>query len=221
MINEVMEELKALGTEQNRKIYKRHGIHDDMYGVSFGNLKTLKKKLKKNHDLALELWETGNHDARILATMIADPKKADSETLDRWAQDFGNYTIADLASGFIGQTPLAQQKAEQWMDSDNEWMSTAGWNLLAGLALNDPSIPDSYFEPYLEQIEREIHTRKNRVRYAMNNAVISIGTRNPHLKQKAIDAAALIGVVEVDHGETNCETPDACSYIEKVWARKK
>ncbi len=214
-------ELEALGTAQNRKVYARHGVDRPQFGVSFGNLNTLKKQIKKNHALALELWQSGNHDARVFATMIADPKQADEALLDAWVQDLDNYVITDAFSTFVGKTSLAQAKAEVWIQADNEWTEQAGWNLIAHLALKDQALPNDYFEPLLGVIEREIHTQKNRVRYAMNNALIAIGSRSTTLKAQALSAADAIGAVEVDHGETGCKTPLAAPYIEKVWARKK
>ena len=82
-------------------------------------------------------------------------------------------------------------------------------------------LPDSFFLEHLETIEREIHSRKNRVRHSMNGALIAIGLRNPKLEQRALAAAAGIGKVEVDHGETNCKTPDAAAYITKARKRKQ
>jgi 3-methyladenine DNA glycosylase AlkD len=216
-----MHELEALGTVQNRKVYQRHGVGEHQYGVSFANLKSLQKKLKVNQELAQALWATGNHDARVLATLVADPKQVDDSTLEAWAQDLDNYVITDSFSGLVSRTPLARQKMEQWTNAENEWLGQAGWNLLAHLALQDASLPDDYFRPYLKTIERDIHQRQNRVRYSMNNALIAIGMRNSTLQEEAIAAATKIGRVEVDHGETNCKTPDAIAYIHKAAARQR
>jgi hypothetical protein len=87
--------------------------------------------------------------------------------------------------------------------------------------MKDDELPDEYFENHLEMIERGIHSAKNRVRAAMNGALIGIGMRNSRLEKKALAAAARIGRVEVDHGETGCKTPDAAAYIRKAAARKK
>src|SRR3990172_1099061 len=92
---EVLAELNKMGTEQNRKVYARHGVGPNMYGVSYANLGALKKKIKVDHGLALDLWASGNHDARVLATMIADPKQADDELLDGWVRDLDNYVLTD------------------------------------------------------------------------------------------------------------------------------
>lgn len=218
---QVIDELQALGKEQTRKIYRRHGVRGDLYGVSYGDLGKLRKKVKTDHGLARQLWATGNHDARILAMMIADPARADSATLDGWAGDLGNYVEADALSGYVAKTPFAREKGEAWIESPDESVATAGWNLLGQLAMHDRALPGEYFAPYLERIERDIHQAQNRVRYAMNNVLIAIGLHSAALEERAIAAAGRIGEVVVDHGQTGCKTPDAATYIEKAAARKK
>jgi 3-methyladenine DNA glycosylase AlkD len=220
-VQETLDTLKSLGTEQNRKIYRRHGASEEIYGVSYAELKNLKKKIKVDHDLAEGLWATGNHDARILATMVADPKRLDGNAIDRWAGGLRNQVESDAFAGLAAASPAARQAMERWIESDDEWVSAAGWTVLAHLAMKDGGLPDEYFEKYLARIERDIHASKNRVRYEMNNALIAIGVRNPALEAKALAMAARIGKVEVDHGETGCKTPDAASYIRKAVEKKR
>lgn len=217
----VLQQLEALGTEQNRKIYQRHGVKGEQYGVSFANLEKLRKQIKVDHGLAEELWASGNHDARILATMIADPKKMTGESLDAWARSLRNSPDTDAFGKMAAGSPLAQEKIEQWANADGEWIESAGWLLLAVLAGKDNQLPDSYFERFLGVIEKDIHNRKNRVRYAMNMALIAIGIRNETLTRRALAVAAKVGLVDVDHGETGCKTPVAAEYIEKTLARKR
>jgi 3-methyladenine DNA glycosylase AlkD len=218
---ELLQELESLGTEQNRKIYKRHGIGENMFGVSYANLGKLKKRIKVDHDLAQKLWASGNHDARVLATMIADPAQADDKLLESWVKDLSNYVITDAFAMFAGQTPLTRQKAEKWTKAKGEWIASAGWILLGSVAMRDKDLPDDYFENILAIVERDIHSSKNRVKYSMNNALIGIGLRNDSLEKKAIAAAKRIGKVGVDHGETGCKTPDAVAYIQKARQRRK
>lgn len=215
---EVMKKLKALGTAQNRKVACRHGITGDYYGVSYANLGMLKRKIKVDHELAERLWATGNHDAQVLATMIADPAKLTARTLDAWVKDTRNRGNAGALSNLAALTSVASNRVDKWTKSRNEWICVTGWHTLASLARNEEALPDSYFEKHLATIEAEIHESKNWVRYAMNNALISIGIRNPGLQKKAVAAAKRIGVVEVDHGETGCKTPEAVSYIAKAVA---
>jgi 3-methyladenine DNA glycosylase AlkD len=220
-LNSALRELKRRGTAQNRKVYRRHGVGENMYGVSFTDLRLLAKQIKMDHDLAVQLWATGNHDAQILATLIADPAWFDAKTLDAWSKDLENYVITDQFAGLVARTRYWQKKAEKWHAARGEWIGRAGWNLIGQLALHHPDLPDSYFEPYLIKIETGIHQQKNRVREAMNNALIAIGVRNPALQEKALGIAEAIGPVEIDHGETNCKTPHAVEYIQRTAAHRR
>lgn len=107
------------------------------------------------------------------------------------------------------------------MKSPAEFVAQAGWTMLAVAAMKDPSLTDAELEVRLAHIEKHIHKAKNRVRHAMNSALIAIGMRNPRLEQLALAAAARIGKVKVDHGETDCRTPGASAYILKAAARAK
>jgi 3-methyladenine DNA glycosylase AlkD len=218
---EAMKRLEAFGTEQNRKVYARHGVKPPAFGVSFANVRALGKKIGLDTRLALELWATGNHDARILATIVADPKEMSSAQLDAWSKDLSNYVLCDALSGVAARSPHALAKWEKWSASKNEWIGRAGWTVLAHVAMNDRTLPDAFFEERLESIERDIHQQKNYTRYGMNGALIAIGGRGGALMKRALDASKRIGTVEVDHGETGCKTPDAAPYIRKMVERSR
>jgi 3-methyladenine DNA glycosylase AlkD len=215
---DLMQELKSFGTEQTCKTLKRHGVQDELYGVSYAHFGALKKKIKVDHELAQQLWESGVHDARILATMIADPAQG-SSLVDQWVKDVSSYVITDALATFAAQNSPDPKKIEKWMKSKDEWIGCFGWSLFAQLARKDGPFSDEALEQYLDTIERDIHQAKNRVKHSMNSAVISIGVRNEKLQKKALATAARIGKVEVDHGETDCKTPDAAAYIRKTVAR--
>jgi len=215
-----MAKLESLGTEQYRKVYARHGAQAPMFGVSFAHLGELVKQIKHDQPLAEQLWQSGNHDARILATMIADPATISEQTVDAWALDVRNYVVADALSKLIGQTPFARAKGEQWSASDDEWIGQLGWNLIGLMALSDRLLADEYFLEKLSIIESGIHSAMNRKRHAMNGALIGIGLRNPLLQAEAMATARRIGKVEVDHGETDCKTPDAAEYILRAVNRR-
>ncbi|AAP26763.1 MULTISPECIES: DNA alkylation repair protein [Bacillus] len=219
LLEEVMQQLEEYGTEQNRKTYKNHGAKEPLFGVSFANLKLLKKKIKKDHDLAISLWETKNMDAMTLATMILDPKKVTTELLNKWVQEVDYYCLMDVLMTAICTSPIAIERMEEWTKSDDEWIGRAGWSLLANIAIKNKTLQDDSFSPYLEEIKENIHNEKNRKREAMNSALIAIGIRNEDLEQTAIEIAREIGKVQVDHGATSCKTPDAESYIKKARER--
>lgn len=219
---QTLAKLKTLGTAQNRKIYARHGISGELYGVSYADLGKLKKQIKTDHALAQSLWQSGNHDARVLATMVADPVQTTVRQLDAWAKDLDNYVLAGALSDLAAQSPAARAQAKKWIARKSEWPASAGWSIIAQLAMVDAGeVDDGEWAAYLETIEAEIHQSKNRVRYSMNNALIAIGLHSASLQQRALAAAKKIGKVEVDHGETNCKTPDAAAYIKKSVERKK
>jgi 3-methyladenine DNA glycosylase AlkD len=218
---DVLRQLQALGTAQNRKVYERHGIRGEQYGVSYAGLGKLKKQIGVDHALALALWATGNHDARVLATMVADPAEMDRPLLEAWVADLDNYVLTDALSGLAARSPVAQACMEAWAEAKGEWRGTAGMNILAALAAYDDALPDAYLERYLGVIEARIHGSENRVRHAMNMALIAIGVRNPSLQATATAAAGRIGKVEVNHGATSCKTPDAAAYIRKTVERKQ
>ena len=98
---EVLRRLESLGTAQNRKIYRRHGAGEKLFGVSFANLEKLQKEIKVDHELAQRLWASGNHDARVLAAMIADPAATSLQLLNCWKKDLDGYIVTDIFSGFV------------------------------------------------------------------------------------------------------------------------
>ena len=218
-LESVMSELKSFGTEQTRKTYRRHGAPEPLFGVLFSNLYALKKRLKVNHDLARQLWATGNTDARTLAAMIADPTKLTDQEAEQWLRGTSYQGLVDGVAGIVAQAPFARKKSDEWRRSKDEFIGRAGWNLIARLT-EDRGIPDSYFEKRIAEIRAQIHSAKNRTREAMNLALISIGGYREGLRKKALEAAKAIGSVQVDHGDTACKTPDAYSYIQKMAARK-
>lgn len=212
---EALAALEAAGTEQHRQINLRHGVTAPSYGVSATSLANLAKQIKVDHALALALWATGNHDARVLATKIADPARLTAKVADTWAKDCDNYLLVEAAASPVGRSEIAPSRAKDWRDRKGEWVASLGWAVTAHLALSD-GIDEIEARGLLRQITREIHDRPNRVRHEMNGVVIAIGTGIPDCRQAALAAADDIGTIDVDHGETGCKTPDAYEYIERT-----
>lgn len=223
----VMAELKKEGTAQNRKVYARHGVTGDQFGVSFAVLNTLTKSIKRDHDLALRLWETGNHDARVLATKICDPSSFKVGELDRLARSCDSYVIADACATVVAASPHAASRVAKWIGVKptpaNEYVIRAGYSTVsANLTARrkaEPSetdLPDELLQSILGRIESTIHDVPNRTREGMNTCLICIGSYRESLRARALDVAEAIGPVDVDHGETGCKTPDAASYIAKT-----
>jgi 3-methyladenine DNA glycosylase AlkD len=217
-LQDVVKQLKACGTDQNRKTWGRHGIKGEMFGVSFANLYKLQKQIKVDHALANQLWATGNYDAQVLATLVADPNAMTDKQFEEWAKGSNSHGLAVMYGKLLIRSPLARKKAEKWHKSKDELTACLGWILISELALGDNDLPDNYFDPFLRLIESGIHKQMNLVRYEMNGALITIGLRNDRLEKKAIEVARKIGKVIVDHGDTDCKTPDAVEYIARTKA---
>jgi 3-methyladenine DNA glycosylase AlkD len=216
-LSETMRTLEKSGSAQTRKTYARHGASEPMFGVSFAAMKALVKRIGIDHELALELWETGNHDARMLAIKIADPARMEPSRLDRWARDYG-VRMCGYVPMLAAESPHGPAKAREWLASRDERLRAAAWVLVVHLANLDLATADDWFAERLAQIESSIHSAPNDERGAMNLALIAIGGRNAALRKAALASAKRIGKVEVDHGDTACKTPDAASYIQKTWA---
>ncbi len=221
-IESVMRELETLGSPKVAAVYRRHGAGDVLFGVRFADLRKLARRIGRNQDLAADLWATGNTDARLLACMVADPSRMDDDELDRWLSDISYYVLVDeFVASVAVKVPRVPERMERWRTSSSDWKGQAGYDLLAHLAMREPSLDDEFFSEHLGIIEREIHDRGNRTRHAMNGALIAIGIRSDELAAAATAAAARIGVVIVDHGETGCVTPAAAPYIERARARMR
>jgi 3-methyladenine DNA glycosylase AlkD len=210
-----MKTLESKGKASAAKSWARHGVKEQSFGVSQADLGALTKKIGVDHELALALWKTGNHDARVLATRIADPSRMTRAQLDGWIGDAGNYVIAEAITCIAGRMPEAGAIARAWMDSDREFVSAAGWTLLGVIAqAGGSSGLDG--RVLLKRIRETIHAAPNRTRHSMNMALIGIGGFKPELREEALVVAKAIGKVEVDHGDTDCKTPDAAAYIGKI-----
>ena len=152
-------ELERRGSEKTRLTYRRHGVLGDQFGVSYADLKLLKKTIKTDQALAETLWASGNHDARILATMIADPKAITREVLESWSRDAVNYVLMDAIAGVMAASPHARSLMERWMASDDEWLGGAGWSIAARLA-GTAEISDEEARQFFETIRATIHAGK-------------------------------------------------------------
>jgi 3-methyladenine DNA glycosylase AlkD len=214
-----MTTLEKLGTEQTRKTWARHGAKGPMFGVLFGELFKLMKRIDVDHELARELWATGNVDARNLAMKIADPLAMTPDELDRWAIENPMRMCGLYIATLAAEGPHARDKVREWLSSSNERLLATGWTLLARLSDLDESFPEEELLRNIARIEKSIHSAANDVKSDMNRALITIGGRNVALRKAVLAAAKRIGEVTVDHGDTACKTPNVAETLEKMWAR--
>jgi len=216
---EVMKSLESLGSAQTRKTWARHGAKAPMFGVLFGELFKLMKRIDVDHELALELWATENVDARNLAMKIVDPARITPAELDRWAIENPMRMCSLYIATIAAESPHARAKLRAWLDSSDERLVALGWTLLGRLSDLDETFPEDELQRRVDEIEKSIHSAPNAVRSDMNRALITIGGRSQALRKAVRAAAKRIGGVTVDQGETSCKTPDIAENVEKMWAR--
>jgi 3-methyladenine DNA glycosylase AlkD len=222
----ILSELKSKGSESTRAIYARHGLPPDrVFGVSVANLKLIAKKMKGDHKLACELYDSGNMDAMYLAGLVADGSQMTEKQLDAWAkaadglQMISEYTVPGVAVA----SPHAFALASKWIKSKQESVAACGWCTYSRIVASAPDdeLDQADIEERLNAIAKEIHTAKNRVRYTMNGFVIAVGTYVKPLLSSARATAQKIGKVSVDMGDTACEVPLATATIQKAEAAGK
>lgn len=169
----------------------RFGINPDRaLGVRIPDLRRLAREIGSDHRLALSLWRTRVHEARILASMIDDPSAVTESQMDSWAGDFDSWDLCDQCCGnLFDKTPLAQRKALEWASRDEEFVKRAGFATMAWSAVHDKKSADATFFAFLPVIEREAEDDRNFVKKAVNWALRQIGKRNWALNRAAVGVA--------------------------------
>jgi len=216
---DVMRALEKAGSEQTRKTYARHGATGPVFGVLFGELFKLMKEIDVDHELASQLWATGNVDARNLAMKIADPQAITSAELDRWAVENPMRMCGLYIATLAAEGPHARAKLREWLGSSDERLRAMGWTLLGRLSDLDESFPEDELLKRIDEIARTIHSAPNEVRQDMNRALITLGGRSAATRKAVIAAAKRIGTLTVDRGDTACKTADVIATLDKMWAR--
>ncbi|NBB89979.1 MAG: DNA alkylation repair protein [Spirochaetes bacterium] len=222
--DEVLAFLEEHGSETAKKTLVKHGAREPFFGTRIGDMKPLVKKIKWDHELALELYETGNSDAMYFAGLIADETKVTKEQLQHWVQQAYWYMLSECTVAWLAaESPYGFELAREWMAADEEMIACAGWSTFASLLQirsNDDFDP-SELEQLLDTVEETIHEERNRVRYVMNQFVISVGSAVPALTERCKQIGERVGTVRVDMGETACTVPLIKPYIEKIESRGK
>lgn len=219
---EVLDELQALGNPSIKKVLTKLGAREPFHGVKVEDLQKVRKRIKVDYSLALELYDSGISDAMYLAGLIADDPRMTRADLERWVNGaywsmLAEYTVPWVTSG----NPLGLDLAREWIESPEETIASAGWSTLSCLVSLKPDaeLPLDELEGRLNLIADSIHHRPNRVRHVMNGFVMSVGCYVLPLAESAWQTARAMGTVSVDMGETSCKVPSAADMIEKVRAR--
>jgi len=193
-LTRVMDDLASQASEESRAGMRRYGINvGHAFGVSVYELRRVAKGLGRDHELALALWNTGNHEARLLASMVDDPAAVTESQMEAWAAAFDSWDVCDqVTSNLFDKTPFAYDKVSAWSAAEDEWVKRAAFSTAAALAVQDKKAPDERFLAILELVRREAGDGRNFVKKAVNWALRNIGKRNAALHAAAIDTAAAI-----------------------------
>lgn len=196
--DEIIKKLHLLANPENLKGMARYGINPyNNLGISIYELRPLAKQIGRNHQLALRLWDSGIHDARLLACFIDDPAKVTTEQMDAWAGDFDSWDVCDQAcTSLFDQTPYAVEKVFQWAGAEKEFVKRAAFCLIAGLSVHDKNASDQVFEEFLPLLITHAVDERNYVKKAVNWALRNIGKRNAPLNKKALKTAEKIQSID-------------------------
>jgi len=189
--NDIISKLQRLSNPQAVAGMARYGINPaKIYGVSIPNLRSIAKEIGTDHELALDLWNSGIHEARIIAGMIADPDRTTERLADSWVKDFDSWDVCDqCCMNLLRYTGFAYSKAVEWSSSDKEYVKRAGFVMMACLAVGDKKAGDEKFLAFLPIIKKEAGDSRNYVQKAVNWALRQIGKRDAALNRKAIETA--------------------------------
>lgn len=221
---EIMAQLESMGSEQTKKVLIKHGAREPFFGVKVADLKKIVKQVKKNYELSLELYATGNSDAMYLAGLISEPAKMTREQLQNWADNAYWYYINEYTVPWVtSESNYGWELANEWINSDSVSLQAAGWATFGSIAgiTNDEDLDIEAYSKLLDRVGEHIHEEANRTRHTMNHFIIAVGSYITELTEKSKQIAAKVGKVHVEMGGTACKVPLAADYIKKVEDKNK
>ena len=191
----ILKKMKSMANPGNIAGMARYGIRprSKVLGISVPSLRAMAKEISKDHRLALRLWRSGVHEARLLACFIDEPKEVTEEQMEEWVRGFDSWDVCDLCcSNLLDRTELAYRKAFEWSAMDEEFVRRAGYVMMAALSVHDKAADDDQFLAFLPVIIDGSGDERNFVKKAVNWALRQIGKRNRRLNKAAIEAGEKI-----------------------------
>lgn len=218
--DEAMARLKALGDEKVRTLAIREGAGEAQFGVKLGDIRKLADEIKSDHDLALDLWATGNLDARLLAILLMKSKKLSAEELDRMVRGNRVIQLSDWLNSYIVKAhPEKEALRQKWMQEADPMAARAGWSLTAERVAKKPDGLD--LDALLNRIERELATASPEPQWTMNNTLANIGIHNPSLRARALAIGEKLGVYRDYPTSPGCTSPFAPDWINELVRRQE
>jgi 3-methyladenine DNA glycosylase AlkD len=217
---EVLKQLESLGDPARLAHNKKSGAPDNQFGVKLGDIRTVAKKLKTNHELALELWATGNLEAQLVATLIIKIKSLSADELDKLTRSTTCAQVADwLNSYVVAEHPDKEKLRVKWMTAKDRWAARAGWHFTAS-RINKGDDADLDVTALLDRIEKEMPKAKPEVQWTMNNTLGAIGIHHPELRKRAMAIGEKIGLYRDWPMSKGCIIPYVPVWVEAIVNRK-
>jgi len=219
-LSEALTELESLGSEKMRAFNRKHGVGDNQFGVKMGDIRTVAKKIKSDHELALQLWDTENVDARFLALLLMNPKKLTNADITRLVKSERFTHVADWLSAYIIKPYTANETLRlEWMQADHPMLARAGWSLTAGCVIRHPERLD--IPALLHRIETEMPTAAPEVQWTMNFALGNIGIHHPEHRVRALAIGEKIGLYKDYPVSKGCTPPYVPVWVNEMVKRQK
>lgn len=219
-LQETTTQLKSLGDERVFARNRKHGAGEDQYGIKLGDLRKLAKKIKTDHELALQLWDTKMMEARLLAILIMKAGDLSVRELDKLVKSIQTPQVADWFNAYvIKDRPEKEGLREEWMDDKNIWAARSGWSLTAGKVSREPQSLD--LDKLLDRIEKDMATAPPEVQWTMNTALAQIGINSPEHTERAINIGEKLGIYRDYPVSKGCTSPFAPLWINEMLSRKK
>lgn len=217
---EILAQLKSLSNEKMMAHNKKFGAGENQFGVKMGDIRALAKKIKTSHELALELWNTENIDARFLAILIMDPKKLSLDELNKLVKSEKFTHVADwLYTNVIKNFPKNESFRQKWMDSDDVMQARAGWSLTSGAVVRNLDVLD--FPALLDRLESEMPKAAPEVQWTMNNTLANIGINHSKYRERALQIGEKLGIFKDYPVSKGCTSPFAPIWINEMVSRQE
>jgi 3-methyladenine DNA glycosylase AlkD len=218
-VNDILARLETMTNEKMKAHNIKFGAGPNQFGVKLGDIRTIAKKLKTNHALAMELWDTGNVEARLLATLIIDPAKLSHADISRMVRSEKFTQVADWFSAYVIKLyPDNETLRQEWMRSDDPMAARAGWSLTSGCVTRNPGILD--IPGLLDRIESEMPGADPAVQWTMNSTLAQIGIRFPEYRQRALAIGEKLGIYRDYPVSKGCTSPFAPVWINEMVRRQ-
>lgn len=220
-VKDILTKLESMGDDARRRHNAKAGAPENQFGVKLGDLRTFAKKLKSDHALALKLWETGNVEAQLLATLLMKSKSLSAAELDKLTRSTTCTQVADWLNTYVVAVhPENEELRTRWMKDKDPWALRAGWHLTAS-RINKGQDEDFDHAALLDRIEKELPKARPQVQWTMNNTLGAIGIRHEKHRPRVVAMGEKIGLYKDWPVAKGCTPPYVPVWVAAMTAPRK